>query len=156
MGKIYKGVTELVGKTPLLEVSNIEKELQLKAKILVKLEYFNPAGSVKDRVALNMVEEAEREGKIKPDDCKGATFTISNMGMFDVFTFNPIINQPESGILGITGIEDVLKMRDGNVVVRQEAVLCMSYDHRVMDGVGSAQLKKRVKELIEHPIDILV
>lgn len=57
-----------------------------------------------------------REGKIKPDDCKGATFTISNMGMYDVFTFNPIINQPESGILGITGIEDVLKMRDGNVV----------------------------------------
>lgn len=99
---------------------------------------------------------AAREGKIKPDDCKGATFTISNMGMYDVFTFNPIINQPESGILGITGIEDVLKMRDGNVVVRQEAVLCMSYDHRVMDGVGSAQLKKRVKELIEHPIEILI
>lgn len=99
---------------------------------------------------------AAREGKIRPDDCKGATFTISNMGMFDVFTFNPIINQPESGILGITGVEDVLKMRDGNVVVRQEAVLCMSYDHRVMDGVGSAQLKKRVKELIEHPLDILI
>ena len=107
------------------------------------------------RQAKNLAAAA-REGKIKPDDCKGATFTISNMGMFDVFTFNPIINQPESGILGITGIEDVLKMRDGNVVVRQEAVLCMSYDHRVMDGVGSAQLKKRVKELIEHPIDILV
>lgn len=80
MGKIYKSVTELVGKTPLLEVSNIEKELQLKAKILVKLEYFNPAGSVKDRVALNMVEEAEREGKIKP----GATIiepTSGNTGI---------------------------------------------------------------------------
>lgn len=80
MGKIYKSVIELVGKTPLLEVSNIEKELQLKAKILVKLEYFNPAGSVKDRVALNMVEEAEREGKIKP----GATIiepTSGNTGI---------------------------------------------------------------------------
>lgn len=107
------------------------------------------------RQAKNLAAAA-REGKIRPDDCKGATFTISNMGMFDVFTFNPIINQPESGILGITGIEDVLKMRDGNVVVRREAVLCMSYDHRVMDGVGSAQLKKRVKELIEHPLDILI
>ena len=107
------------------------------------------------RQAKNLAAAA-REGKIRPDDCTGATFTISNMGMFDVFTFNPIINQPESGILGITGIEDVLKMRDGNVVVRQEAVLCMSYDHRVMDGVGSAQLKKRVKELIEHPLDILI
>ncbi|MFR0986097.1 MAG: 2-oxo acid dehydrogenase subunit E2 [Frisingicoccus sp.] len=106
------------------------------------------------RQAKNLAAAARR--KIRPDDCTGATFTISNMGMFDVFTFNPIINQPESGILGITGIEDVLKMRDGNVVVRQEAVLCMSYDHRVMDGVGSAQLKKRVKELIEHPLDILI
>ena len=57
---IYKSVTELVGKTPLLEVGNIEKELNLKARVLVKLEYFNPAGSVKDRVALSMIEEAEK------------------------------------------------------------------------------------------------
>ena len=100
--------------------------------------------------------ESARKGTIQPDDCKGGTFTISNMGMYDVFTFNPIINQPESGILGITGTEDVLRMVDGKVVVRQEAVLCMSYDHRVMDGVGSARLKKRVKELIEHPMEILI
>ena len=60
MGKIYKSVTELVGRTPLLEVQNIEEQLQLGAKVLVKLEYFNPAGSVKDRVALNMLEEAEQ------------------------------------------------------------------------------------------------
>ena len=53
MGKIYKSVTELVGRTPLLEVQNIEEQLQLGAKVLVKLEYFNPAGSVKDRVARN-------------------------------------------------------------------------------------------------------
>ena len=58
MGKIYKSVTELVGRTPLLEVQNIEEQLQLGAKVLVKLEYFNPEGSVKDRVALNMLEEA--------------------------------------------------------------------------------------------------
>lgn len=100
--------------------------------------------------------ESARKGTIQPDDCKGGTFTISNMGMYDVFTFNPIINQPESGILGITGTEDVLRMVDGKVVVRQEAVLCMSYDHRVMDGVASARLKKRVKELIEHPMEILI
>ena len=66
MGNIYKSVTELVGRTPLLEVQNIEEQFHLGAKILVKLEYFNPAGSVKDRVALNMLEDAERQGKIKP------------------------------------------------------------------------------------------
>lgn len=97
-----------------------------------------------------------REGTIRPDEFSGGTFSISNMGMFDVYTFNPIINQPESGILGITGIEEVLKMIDGEIVVRKEAVLCMSYDHRVMDGVGAAKLKKRVKHLLEHPMEIVV
>ena len=65
MGKVYQNVTELIGHTPLLEVQNIESELVLKAKILVKLELFNPAGSVKDRIAKNMVVEAERQGILK-------------------------------------------------------------------------------------------
>lgn len=80
MGKIYKSITELVGKTPVLEVSNIEKELGLKARVLVKLEYFNPAGSVKDRVALKMIEDAEAKGLISP----GATIiepTSGNTGI---------------------------------------------------------------------------
>ena len=64
--KIYKSITELIGKTPLFEVSNIEQDKQLKARVLIKLEYFNPAGSVKDRAALSMIEEAERQGKIRP------------------------------------------------------------------------------------------
>lgn len=107
------------------------------------------------RQAKELAEKA-RNGTIRPDEYSGGTFSVSNMGMFDVYTFNPIINQPESGILGITGIEDVLKLTDGQVTVRKEAVLCMSYDHRVMDGVGAARFKKRVKELIEHPMEILV
>ncbi|MBP3758767.1 MAG: cysteine synthase A [Firmicutes bacterium] len=64
MAKIYKGVSELIGKTPLLEVTNIEKELGLEARVLVKLEYLNPAGSVKDRVAKAMIEDAEEKGII--------------------------------------------------------------------------------------------
>lgn len=65
MSNIYKGAVELIGKTPLVEVVNIEKELGLKAKVLVKLEYFNPAGSVKDRVAKSMIEDAEAKGLLK-------------------------------------------------------------------------------------------
>ena len=66
MAKIYKNAAELVGNTPLLEVGNLEKELGLEARILVKLEYFNPAGSAKDRIALSMIEDAEERGVLKP------------------------------------------------------------------------------------------
>lgn len=65
MGNIYQSVTELIGHTPVLEVRNIEEELGLKAKILVKLELFNPAGSVKDRVAKQMIEDAKQAGRLK-------------------------------------------------------------------------------------------
>ena len=64
MSKIYKGTLGLIGNTPLVEVTNIEKELGLEATVLVKLEYFNPAGSVKDRIAKAMIEDAEQSGKL--------------------------------------------------------------------------------------------
>ena len=66
MAGIYQRVTELIGRTPLLEVKNLEKELNLQARVLVKLEYFNPAGSVKDRASLQMITEAEENGTLKP------------------------------------------------------------------------------------------
>lgn len=78
--KIYGSVTELIGRTPLLEVKNLKRDLNLKARVLVKLEYFNPAGSVKDRAALSMIEDAEEKGRIRP----GATLiepTSGNTGI---------------------------------------------------------------------------
>ncbi|MBQ3903675.1 MAG: cysteine synthase A [Eubacterium sp.] len=80
MAKIYKSAAELIGNTPLVEISNIEKELNLKATVLVKLEYFNPAGSVKDRIAKAMLEDAEQKGLIN----KNTTIiepTSGNMGI---------------------------------------------------------------------------
>lgn len=77
---IYTSVTDLIGKTPLLELTNYEKKYNLKAKIVAKLEYFNPAGSVKDRIAKSMIEDAEQSGKLKP----GATIiepTSGNTGI---------------------------------------------------------------------------
>ncbi len=67
MSKIYKGTVGLIGNTPLVEVTNIEREKDLKARLLVKLEYFNPAGSVKDRVAKAMIEDAEQKGLLNKD-----------------------------------------------------------------------------------------
>ncbi len=66
MAKIYRSATELIGNTPILELTHIEEKNGLKAKLLAKLEYFNPAGSVKDRIAKEMIEDAERNGKLKP------------------------------------------------------------------------------------------
>ena len=65
MARIYNGTIDLIGNTPLVEVKNIEKELGLEARVLVKLEYFNPAGSVKDRIAKGMIEDAEEKGLLK-------------------------------------------------------------------------------------------
>ena len=65
MANIYKGSVGLIGNTPIVEVTNIEKDLGLEAKVLVKLEYFNPAGSVKDRIAKAMIEDAEAQGLLK-------------------------------------------------------------------------------------------
>ena len=66
MAKIYKGILDLIGNTPLVEVTNLEKEVEAEATILVKLEYLNPAGSVKDRIAKAMIEDAEAKGLLKP------------------------------------------------------------------------------------------
>ena len=68
MANIYTSADQLIGKTPLLELTRIEEELGLKAKVLAKLEYFNPAGSVKDRIAKRMIEDAEASGKLKPGE----------------------------------------------------------------------------------------
>lgn len=80
MSKIYKSIDQLIGNTPIVELTNIEKELDLKAKLLAKVEYFNPTGSVKDRIAKAMIDRAEKDGLLKP----GATIiepTSGNTGI---------------------------------------------------------------------------
>ena len=66
MSNIYQGTLGLIGNTPLVELTHVEKAYGLEARLLAKLEYFNPAGSVKDRIAKEMIEQAERDGKLKP------------------------------------------------------------------------------------------
>ena len=95
MSKIYTSADQLIGKTPLLEVKRIESALDLKARILVKLEYFNPAGSVKDRVAAAMLDDAEAAGKLKPDS---------------------VIIEPTSGNTGI-GLASVAAARGYRIII---------------------------------------
>ena len=95
MSNIYTSADQLIGKTPLLELTHIEKELNLKAKILAKLEYFNPAGSVKDRIAKKMIDDAEASGQLKP----GSVIiepTSGNTGIGLARGYRIIIVMPES------------------------------------------------------------
>ncbi len=93
-----------------------------------------------------------QEGKIGPDDLKFGTFTITNLGAMGIDFFTPIINQPESAILGVGKIDQKVRVLDGDkIAIRSMMYLCFVFDHRVIDGVPAARFLGRVKEMLEHP-----
>lgn len=98
-----------------------------------------------------------RDNRLKPSEYAGGTYTVSNMGMYDVWDFTPIINQPQSGILGIGSISDMLRLApDGRVVSRKVCKLLITYDHRIMNGVTAAKFELRVRDLLENPEELLL
>ena len=118
MSKIYTSADQLIGKTPLLELTHFEADEDLKARVLVKLEYFNPAGSVKDRVAKNMIDEAEKAGKL----VRGGDYTII---------------EPTSGNTGV-GIASVAAARGYKVIITMPET--MSVERRKLMQAYGAQL----------------
>ena len=97
-----------------------------------------------------------REGKLMPDEMVGGVITISNLGMYGIHSFTPIINQPEASILGACEVEDELALVDGEVCVRKKMILSLTYDHRVMNGAEAAEFTMTVRKLLEHPLSILI
>ena len=116
MSQIYTSADQLIGKTPLLELVHIEKELGLEAKILAKLEYFNPAGSVKDRIAKAMIDDAEASGKLKPGS---------------------VIIEPTSGNTGI-GLASVAAARGYRIIIVMPET--MSVERRQLMKAYGAEL----------------
>ncbi len=116
MSKIYTSADQLIGKTPLLELVHIEKEFGLEAKILAKLEYFNPAGSVKDRIAKAMIDDAEASGKLKPGS---------------------VIIEPTSGNTGI-GLASVAAARGYRIIIVMPET--MSVERRQLMKAYGAEL----------------
>ena len=116
MSNIYTSADQLIGKTPLLKLSRIEKEAGLKARILAKLEYFNPAGSVKDRIAKAMIDEAEASGKLKPGS---------------------VIIEPTSGNTGI-GLASVAAARGYSIIITMPET--MSVERRQLMKAYGAEL----------------
>lgn len=136
--KIYKSVSELIGKTPISELCNIEKELNLKARVFAKLEGFNPAGSVKDRVALSMIEDAQKSGKLTKDS---------------------VIIEPTSGNTGIglaavcasRGIRLIIVMPDSMSIERQKLMTAYGAELILTDGKnGMAGAIAKANELINE------
>lgn len=116
MANIYTSADQLIGKTPLLELTNIEKKFGLKAKILAKLEYLNPAGSVKDRIAKAMIDDAEASGELKPDS---------------------VIIEPTSGNTGI-GLASVAAARGYRIIIVMPET--MSVERRQLMKAYGAEL----------------
>ena len=116
MSNIYTSADQLIGKTPLLELTHIEKELTLKARILAKLEYFNPAGSVKDRIAKKMIDDAEAAGQLKPGS---------------------VIIEPTSGNTGI-GLASVAAARGYRIIIVMPET--MSVERRQLMKAYGAEL----------------
>ncbi|MCQ2200654.1 MAG: cysteine synthase A [Bacteroidales bacterium] len=138
MARIYNNITELIGKTPLVRLEEIEKQENLKAKLLVKVEFFNPGGSVKDRIALAMIEKAEKEGLLKPGG---------------------LIVEPTSGNTGVglawvgavKGYRVILTMPETMSIERRK--LAAAYGAEIVLTPGSEGMKgaiAKAKELVEQ------
>jgi len=97
-----------------------------------------------------------RDGKLAMDDMKGGTFTISNGGVYGSLMSSPILNYPQSGILGMHKIQERPIAVDGNIVIKPMMYLALSYDHRIVDGKGAVTFLVRVKEMLEDPHRLLM
>lgn len=97
-----------------------------------------------------------RENKLKPNQISGGTFTISNLGMYAVDAFTPIINQPESAILGVGRIKEKAVGMDGQIVLRPMMTLSLSFDHRIIDGAPAAAFLTDLKQSLENPFELLM
>jgi 2-oxoglutarate dehydrogenase E2 component (dihydrolipoamide succinyltransferase) len=120
--------------------------------VIRNAESMSMADIEKEVVAL---AKKARDGKLSIEEMTGGTFTITNGGVFGSLMSTPILNPPQSAILGMHKIEQRPKVVDGQVVVRPMMYIALSYDHRVIDGSESVSFLVRVKELLEHPEQLL-
>ena len=117
-----------------------------------------------DRLGLDALSAAAKDlasraknNKLTPDEYKGSTFSVSNLGMFGIETFTPIVNQPDAAILGVCAVQDELVMDDeGNISKHQVMRLSFTYDHRLIDGAVAAKFVMALRDLLEKPMSIIL
>lgn len=166
---IVKAVAKALLRMPQMNVSFAEDRLLQKKQVHVGVAVALEQGLIvpvlrnaDQRGVLDIAREtrrlaeAAREGKLRPEDFSGGTFTVSNLGMFDVDSFTAVINPPESAILAVGSITPTPAVVDGQVVVRNRMKVTLSSDHRAIDGATAARFLQEVKRLLEEPFGLML
>jgi pyruvate dehydrogenase E2 component (dihydrolipoamide acetyltransferase) len=166
---IIKAVTIALQRMPQVNVSFAEDKLIQKKQVHIGVAVALEQGLIvpvlhnaDTRSILDIAREtrrlaeAARTNKLKPEDLSGGTFTISNLGGFDVDSFTAVINPPESAILAVGTIIPTPAVVDGQVVVRDRMKVTLSSDHRALDGAVAARFLREVKRLLEEPFGLLL
>jgi pyruvate dehydrogenase E2 component (dihydrolipoamide acetyltransferase) len=166
---IIKAVALALVRMPQVNVSFAEDRLLQKKQVHIGMAVALEQGlivpiirNVDKRGLLDIARESQRlaelarTGKLRPEDFSGGTFTVSNLGMFEVDSFTAIINPPESAILAVGSITPTPVVVDGQVVVRDRMKVTLSSDHRAIDGATAARFLQEVKRLLEEPFGLLL
>jgi len=166
---IVKAVARALVRIPQVNVSFAEDRLLLKKQVHIGVAVALDQGLIvpvlrnaAQRSILDIAREsrrlaeAARESKLRPEDFNGGTFTVSNLGMYDVESFTAVINPPESAILAIGSITPTPVVVEGQVVVRNRMKVTLSSDHRAIDGAIAARFLQEVKRLLEEPFGLLL
>ncbi len=166
---IIKAVASALVRMPQVNVSFAEDKLIQKKQVHIGVAVALEQGLIvpvlhhaEKRSVLDIAREsrrlaeAARSNKLKPEDLSGGTFTISNLGMFEVDSFTAVINPPESAILAVGSITPTPAVVDGQVVVRDRMKVTLSSDHRALDGAVAARFLQEVKRLLEEPFGLLL
>ena len=166
---IVKAVAIALVRMPQVNVSFAEDRLILKKQVHIGMAVALEQGLIvpvirnaEQRSVLAIARESQRlaelarTGKLRPEDFSGGTFTVSNLGMFDVDSFTAVINPPESAILAVGSITPTPVVVDGQVVVRDRMKVTLSSDHRAIDGAIAARFLQEVRRLLEEPFGLLL
>jgi pyruvate dehydrogenase E2 component (dihydrolipoamide acetyltransferase) len=166
---IIKAVALVLVQMPQVNVSFAEDHLIQKKQVHIGMAVALEQGLIvpvirnaDQRRILEIARESQRLaelariGKLRPEDFSGGTFTVSNLGMFDVDSFTAVINPPESAILAVGSITPTPVVVDGQVVVRNRMKVTLSSDHRAIDGATAARFLQEVKRLLEEPFGLLL
>lgn len=166
---IFKAVARALVRMPQVNISFAEDRLIQKKSVHIGMAVALEQGLIVpvlhnvDRQGIldiaresQRLVEAARTGKLRPEDLSGGTFTVSNLGMFDVESFTAVINPPEAAILAIGSITPTPVVVDGQVVVRNRMKVTLSSDHRAIDGATAARFLQEVKRLLEEPFGLLL
>ncbi|MBG9813668.1 branched-chain alpha-keto acid dehydrogenase subunit E2 [Bacillus endophyticus] len=166
---IIKAVGLVLSRFPAVNASFIDDEIIYNDTVHIGLAVAVPDGlmvpvlkDVNQKGLADLTTEAKdigkraREQKLLPDQLKGSTFTISNLGMYAIDVFTPIINQPETAILGVGRMIEKPVVVNDNIKIRPMMTLSMSFDHRVIDGAPAAEFLTELKRVLENPFELLV